>query len=312
MLEQSENRATESREAALLPGLVSSSTSPLDRVQIALEIPDGAVELDAVAGRMKRMRAAVLTWARISDQWTSKTGFRYRPLFLTLTYADGEAWEPKAISAYLKRLNSWRLSMQRLHGCPIHLPYVWTLELQERGAPHYHLVLWLPAFLFLPAPDKSFSITSKNGRVRHCSRMWSGGCSNTVVIKWGACPYIAKYVSKGPLETGASEALPTGARVHGTGGVPRQSIEAREARWWRLPAWLREFLPIAGLSMVAGLARRSSAVLKARVREPRSGRWAAFISEAGELFASPWAVRFCPITRRTFIWRVDDVSRASA
>jgi len=263
-------------------------------------------------GRLKRMRAAVLTWARISDQWTSKTGFRYRPLFLTLTYRDGASWEPKAISSYFKRLNSWRLSMQRKYGCPIHLPYVWTCELQKRGAPHYHIVLWLPAFLYLPAPDKAFTVTSRSGRVRHCLPMWDGGCSNTVVIHFGAVPYIAKYVSKGPLEQGQADQLPLGARVHGTGGIPRQSIEAREARWWRLPAWLREFLPLAGLSMVSGLAKRTAAVLGARVREPRSGRWACFISDSGELFASPWMVRFCPITRRTFIWRVDHVSGSVA
>jgi hypothetical protein len=242
-----------------------------------------------------------MTWARISDQWTGKTGFRYRPLFVTLTYADGDSWEPKAISAFLMRLNSWRRSMQRIHGCAISLPYVWTLELQKRGAPHYHLVIWLPSFLYLPKPDLPFAI-----RGRQCLPMWSHGSSNIVVIEWGAVPYIAKYVSKGPLSSGVE--LPTGARVHGVGGVPRGSIEAREARWWRLPSWLREALPIGSLTMVSGLARRASSVLGARVREPKTGRWAAFLSEAGELFASPWAVRFCPITRRTWLWRIDDVA----
>lgn len=313
MLETPQNEAFGCNEVASLAGLVSSSTSSGDdRVSAALRVPAGAVELDAVAGRMKRMRAAVLTWARISDQWTAKTGYRYRPLFVTLTYAAGDAWEPKAISDYLKRLDSWKHSMQRKHGCTIHIPYVWTLELQKRGAPHYHLVVWLPSFLYLPKPDELFTLTSRSGRVRVCSPMWPWGDSQTVVIKWGAVPYIAKYVSKGPLEQGQAHELPTGARVHGTGGVPRQSIESREARWWRLPAWLRDALPLSSLTMVTGLARRSVQVFKAKVREPRTGRFAAFFSEAGELFASPWAVRFCRITGRTFIWRIDDVSRTCA
>jgi len=269
--------------AALAPGLVPSSTSP----KVGSPLPDflpsapaGAFEIDSEAARLRRMKTGVMTWARVCTEWTATTGQRYRPTFVTLTYRASASWEPRHISSYVDRLAKWA----KARGCRV--PYAWVLELTKAGVPHYHLICWVPKRFALPKPDKA-------GWWRHgMSRIESA-------IQSGAVAYMAKYVSKGG-NAGDSEAMPLGCRISGRGGLPRDSQQAREARWWRLPAWLREALPLA----LGCLARRAAQVFKGAAVVGPGGRRISWVSEFGEPFESPWASLWCPITRRLSVWRV--------
>ena len=238
--------------------------------------PAGAFVIDQHLARMKRMKTGVMTWARVCTEWTGTSSERWRATFVTLTYRDSACWGPKQITSYLACVASWA----KRRG--VRVPYTWVLELTKAGAPHYHVLLWVPRRFCLPKPDKA--------------GWWSHGLSRIeATIHAAPHAYICKYLSKG---TDVAR-LPRGSRISGRGGLPRQSQAAREARWWRLPSWLRELLPLdAGV-----LARRASAVLKAKIRGP-GGRFFSWIAETGELFESPWASRFCPATRRLYIWRV--------
>src|SRR5690606_1419342 len=58
---------------------------------------------------------------------------------VTLTYPRHWPTDPRS---WKKHLDAWRKRMQRAWG---RLPAVWKLEPQRRGAPHFHLLVVVPA-----------------------------------------------------------------------------------------------------------------------------------------------------------------------
>ena len=217
------------------PGLVTSQTSDTSNQQILI---------DTASTRLRRMRSAVLTAARLHCQEVP----RWRVAMLTPTYAKVGGWSARHISDLLKSIRNWMA--RRGHD----LRYTWVMELQERGAPHYHILIWLPRGLSLPKPDKQ-------GWWRHGSTK----------IEWArnAVGYIAKYASKVASKAGGK--IPRGARIHGAGGHTGAAL--REFRWWKLPRWLRETVSADDCcSRFVG------------------GGWLSRLT--GELFESPWRVFF--------------------
>lgn len=187
------------------PGLDSSQTSSPEH---SLGIP-----LDQKARRLKRLRSAVLTSARLCGH--QQPGFHC--FMITLTYASDYSWRPRHVSAMLKAVRAWasRNGVDRLM-------YQWVMEGTKAGREHYHLLLWLPRSLYLPRPDR-------------CG-WWPHGSTNVLRAR-SAVGYLAKYASK------ASEVrkLPKGSRLYGQGGLVGEF--RNEWRWWRLPGWLRVRTP---------------------------------------------------------------------
>jgi hypothetical protein len=136
---------------------------------------------------------------------------------VTLTYRDGDDWQPRHVSDLLKNIRQWagRRSVE--------VAYVWVGELTKRGRLHYHVLLWLPRGVTLPKPDKQ-------GWWRHGSTR----------IEWARKPvgYLVKYASKG---TGEDWDFPAGARIHGAGGL--DAAERMQRRWWVAPQWVRTTWP---------------------------------------------------------------------
>ena len=111
-------------------------------------------------------------------------------------------------SELLKRIRHW-LQRRSVRFC-----YVWVAELQQRGALHYHILVWLPFGLTLPKPDKQ--------------GWWPHGSTR---IEWARHPigYLVKYASKFDIKCG----LPKGARLHGAGGFDQAAQQIR--RWFNCP-----------------------------------------------------------------------------
>lgn len=274
-------------------------------------LPQGALLLDPLAARLRRMRSSVLTWARVTEQWckTNPMPRGWRALFVTLTYSAVDGWRPDHVSKWLDCIQAWWRRYSRKPGREAYartsLPYLWVLELQERGAPHYHALIWLPRGVYLPRSDSR--------------GWWPHGCTQTDPVRVSAVGYVAKYSSKAS-DSGLTGVMPKGARISGRGGLPRGSIEAREARWWRLPKWLRERFPLAGLTSTSGLVRRYAGVVTVRARVARAGEgvleWGraairdasgaalTWLSEMGELLASPWRVVRDPLTGSFYAYEV--------
>lgn len=173
-----------------------------------------AAVIDTAMARVFRMKKGVMTAARLVEHRLKAEPVRWVPLMVTLTYKDAEAWQPDHITDFMRRVSMWGKR------AGYRLPYVWVMELQKRGAPHYHVLLWIPARLRIPRSDSR--------------GWWVFGATNTKRVR-NSVGYVAKYASK--FESKDAE-FPKGARIHGIGGITER--EKRIVAWWKLPKDLRQ------------------------------------------------------------------------
>lgn len=162
------------------------------------------------------MARSVLTGARVLDEEARKGGFRCNRWFVTLTYAPGKEWAPNDISRFSDRMAQWAYRKG------FKIRYVFKAELQQRGAVHYHLVVWTPKGVALPKPDKR--------------GWWTNGHSQREIAR-APTKYLSKYTSKGLGDCGAT--MPRGARCFGLRGL--SSSGRGEVRFWNFPSYVREW-----------------------------------------------------------------------
>jgi len=170
-----------------------------------------ALEIDQRRARVWRCRKAV----RCAAEHFKGQG---RPIMQTLTYRNADDWQPHHIADYLRIVTK---HFQR-RGLPFHR--VWVAELQERGAVHYHVVVWLPRRAWLPKADRE--------------GWWPHGSTNNSSSRKpvrDATAYVVKYASK--LDT-KEHSFPKGLRMHGCGGLERAQREQKSHHM--LPGWIRE------------------------------------------------------------------------
>lgn len=75
------------------------------------------------------------------------------PYFVTLTYHN--TW-PSSRAGRKKHLDAFQKRMERAYG---KFAAVWRLEFQKRGAPHYHLLIFLHPDLVVP-PSATAQVTT--------------------------------------------------------------------------------------------------------------------------------------------------------
>lgn len=163
-----------------------------------------SILLETEVLRLTRLRSRVRAFTDLADG-----SIKGKWAMVTLTYAPGIEWEPRQIVDYCKKVRHWL--KRRGH----RFVYCWVAELQQRGAPHYHLLVKLPnKRTKLPKPD--------------ASGMWPHGMSEVDWVYKSARNYMAKYCSKITQRYGCKFAK--GMRLHGAGG-----LLPPERAWWR---WL--------------------------------------------------------------------------
>ncbi len=150
-------------------------------------------------------------------------GFRMMPWLITLTYKDVDGYQPGHIQPMLDYLYKWLKRQRVKHWCSL-----WVAELQQRGAVHYHIAIWLPYGVTPPKPDKQGWWKHGSTNVRDQSRR-----KHRNIIS-----YLAKYISKG---TGA-RAFPKNCRTYGFRNLSPQANFYRR-KYTKLPAWLIRILP---------------------------------------------------------------------
>lgn len=216
IISQGENspqiNAANPAERAAGPGLVYSVTKGTSN-QSSLK----TYLLNPQEIRLRRLRRSVVTSARLHQQYLQTQKTRFKVAMLTLTYADVNGWKPQHIKELLRHIRQYlaRRGHQFL--------YCWVAELQQRGAVHYHVVIWLPKGVTIPKPDK---------------RGWWPHGSTQIIWARKPVSYIAKYASKTNSKTGN---LPRGIRLYGVGGLQRP--DRYERAWWMLPEYIREQSP---------------------------------------------------------------------
>lgn len=162
--------------------------------------------------RASRMRRSVW-WSGIGHGAAFSGYYGARPWFVTLTYRPGVEWSAKHVADAIQRCRVW---LKRRGGGK--LRYTWVAELQQRGAVHYHLIVYLPRGLSMPKWDKQ------------C--WWPHGMTNTQLGKSGV-GYLMKYVSK----ANPFHKFPDGMRLYGIGGLNAQARSIRA--WHNLPSWIK-------------------------------------------------------------------------
>lgn len=118
----------------------------------------------------------------------------WEAIAVCLTYRDLDEWErgKKSLSRYL---NALRMYIQRRYKTKF--LYCWVREMQERGVPHYHILLIVPKGVRIPKPDKSW---------------WGHGHSNVKLlrfktwrrIEWYLVDYLEKEIE---VDEGGEEKL---------------------------------------------------------------------------------------------------------
>jgi hypothetical protein len=187
---------------------------------------------EAKSKRLVSMRKGVCAAAKaIDDKFRETYGeptfrnrtFRrsspFRTALITLTYRPDVAWEPRHIAELIKHYREW---FKRKHKLAFH--YVWTVELQGSGKPHYHIVAWFPRGVVPPLPDKQ--------------GWWPHGMTNAV-FAYSPVGYVAKYASK--TEGKSAEHLPKNARLWGYGGL--SGDEKGPVLYALCPRWLKSCIP---------------------------------------------------------------------
>lgn len=204
------DRASEAR-----PGLVSVPTSqkPFEVLAASDALRE---ELGGFVPSEKLRRIACL---RRAVGFAARAHSHPRPglppdkvVMLTATYRTAEDWRPKHVAALLDHVRHWSKVRS------IQFRYVWVAELQQRGAVHYHVAIWLPIGEKLPFAD--------------AQGWWPHGMTNTEEAR-AAVPYLMKYLSKGS----SIMRLPHRARMYGVGGLSPELKLA--ARWLRHPSFVQ-------------------------------------------------------------------------
>lgn len=194
------------------------------RWRFTLEDQDGETFcMDSKAARLRRCQRRVIAWAKVlprDSRIVRRAGKAYnigpRTVMLTLTYRDPDGWGPNDIRSFM-------LGLRKLLGSALYA-YAWVLEMQQRGAPHYHVLLYVKAKTDVPMPDEI--------------GLWPHGLTRRETAK--SPFYICKYVGKEYQKTG----LPHGARMFAV-CIFKASLSPDEMLPFRMsaaPAWLQVFI----------------------------------------------------------------------
>lgn len=205
-------------------GLVPSKTSP---IEISFDKSECRLR------RWKRLKSSV--WQAAALHQIHQAGHRPSvPWFVTLTYRPGYEWAPHHVADALEAFRRW--CKRKSVPCR----YVWVAELQQRGAVHYHLLVWLPVGVRMPHWDR----TTRASR-REVAPFWVMGMSNTQPAKAGV-GYLMKYISK----LGKYHEFPPGCRTYGAGGLDHDGRQIRA--WYRLPMWAKCLVGVGQFSRCPG------------------------------------------------------------
>jgi hypothetical protein len=184
----------------VIPNFCDSTYFPYGqrkRYNIQMRLPDGSIkDSDTFAAKMWRLKTTTHSYVD-SMQALEKSGVSaFDKKMITLTYREAQQWQTNQITSFC----SW---LKRTLGNTL-ISYAWVAELQERGAMHYHLMVYISKGVKIPLPDKP------QGRKGHIP--WPHGQTQ---VKTALKPaYLATYLGKEYQKD--FYRFPKGARSYGT------------------------------------------------------------------------------------------------
>jgi len=209
--------------------------------------------------RLNRLKKDAKSWAASAPVEPVKY------IGVTLTYRPGEEWEPNDLYDFKRHI-------KRYYGDSL-LGHYHVAEMQQRGAPHYHVVIAVTADAkSMPKPDKA--------------GWWKKGSTNIQRIK-NPKRYLLEYVKKASQKRG----YPKGMRTYA--GVWRKSAGTAhlEYRYRVRPNYVKERVALDDVLRIRRLPQKGTGWVYAGGKlERRSGWW-----WEGTFIPSPW-----------FLWRIED------
>lgn len=126
----------------------------------------------------------------------------HKPLFVSLSYHYGHRLiiddNKTHLHHFLVRLRQYDLNVQ----------FIWRIELQKRGAPHFHLIIFpgvrLDGFKEDDYNIKISSLWHEIADPKSRAHKEYGCKVKTIDSYREACIYLSKYVAKEPIECGSS------------------------------------------------------------------------------------------------------------
>lgn len=172
--------------------------------------------------RYVKMCKAVHAWADSVPE-----DAKNRLVHVTLTYKDTPDWAPGHIRQFLLLLKAEFKNDLKA--------YAWVLELQERGTPHYHVMVVVDEDTWFPHPDEGIQ------REGYHVDLWPWGRSHlTFDIK--SPFYLLGYTKKKRQKN--FQRYPKGARLFGL--YIRDRTATQKMRYIRLPEYLRNEVDYGG------------------------------------------------------------------
>jgi hypothetical protein len=201
------------------------------------------IPISAWEARMRRMARRIRAW-----EMASPTNVEF--IAVHLTYAPEHQWCPGQISEFIRTVA--KHLGKRLLG------YAWCAEMQERGVPHYHVVLAVRQGVRIPMPDKE--------------GWWPYG--STRVEKWTK---PALYLTRIGEKAYQKLWFPKGMRTYAVVWFEwaAQGESAFLLRLWSLPKWLLRRI------------NQFVAILERALPQRFPGGWWCW---KGRWFRSPWRV----------------------
>jgi hypothetical protein len=183
--------------------------------------------------RLCRLRSRLWSWHHLLSVHLRG----YYAACLTLTYAPSQVWERRDITRFIDALRKFyaRRGWQFV--------YFWVAELQQRGAVHYHVIVFVPKGHKIPMPD----------------RWWRKGFTHIFAVRCFAA-YLSKYLQKG-ME--GSIRFPRGLRLFGYGGLDFLQRAMWRCRWLARRWWERVYNVVRDIFYVVRLKGREVGVLTA-------------------------------------------------
>ena len=256
----SERRAERRARVALLAQRPQprAKSQQAARYLVTVESEDETAVIDTKQARIGRCQKRVHSWASVLPGAKRAEQRAYRSLkigprlvMLTLTYRDAKAWQANDIRDFMKGLRR-ELDTNLL-------AYAWVLEMQQRGAPHYHVLLYVKRGTRILKPD---------------DKLWEHGSSRIETAR--SVFYIVTYTGKEYQKSN----LPAGARMFAV-QIYADTVDMAEMLVFRMstaPAWLRGKLEAVQQDIGNDLHWSRCA----------GGGWV--IRETGERLYSPWRV----------------------
>ena len=257
-------------EPAPPPELRPRAKQPGKRWRIKLSNGKDEIWQDSLWSRVTRANKRIKSWVNTLPRLNRRMrralrgrGVGPRLVMLTLTYenngdgaTDCVGWEPNHIREFM-------LSIRKLLGDKL-WAYAWICEMQDRGVPHYHVMLYVAPGTDIPMPDEA--------------GLWKHGLTRRETAKKGPW-YLMKYAGKEYQKEG----LPHGARMFAV-WIGKDHATPDELFGFRLssaPPWLQVILE----------ETRNIAGPGIRWRRAPGGGW--LIVDTGEIVVGEWYIVSC-------------------